>query len=141
MHAPMLCYVPISPSNLDGNPPHPCSPSPWAATHPGLQPASTGRPVSASPGAQERAVCPENLSPRTNRAKIRDSPSQGLELGLLGPSINAALSSTAPRFVQQRQRKGGKKVLPCPSKSGQNRFLIKAALNHYRPANAGLVDI
>lgn len=35
-------------------------------THPGLQPASTGRPSSASQGAQEQAVCPEHLSPQTS---------------------------------------------------------------------------
>jgi len=113
-----------------------------------LTPAPHRPGLHAHPGlglaGSTRVGCPpRGPLPRTSCAKIRDSWNQGLELGLLGPSIDVALSSTAPHFAQQRQRKRGKekKSLPCSFKSGQNRFLIKAALNHRCFVNAGLVDI
>lgn len=61
--------------------------------------------------------------------KIWDNQSQEQELGCWGPSVDVARSSTAPGSAQLSQRKREENQL-LPFKSGQNRFLIKAALNH-----------
>lgn len=77
--------------------PHPSSPLPWAA--------STGRSSLALHESQEQALCPENLGPAVPKF---GAVSLGVELDLLSLSTTVALSSTAPRFVQQKEEKGGR---------------------------------
>lgn len=86
---------------------------PGLCRHPGLQPASTGRPSLALQGVWERAVPPKHLSPRTNCAKNSGWSEPGTRAGPLGP--NMALSSTSPTmpcFVQQRKGWEKKPSLP-----------------------------
>lgn len=86
----------------------------------------------ATPREIVQVFCPQHLSLRPFRQlapKIWDNQSQEQELGRWGPSVDVARSSTTPGSAQLRQRKREENQL-LPFKSGQNRFLIKAALNH-----------
>lgn len=109
LHAPVLCHMPTSAFNPYGKP------------HP--QGYTTGDCAGFLP--QHLSLRPFwQLAP-----KIWDNQSQEQELGCWGPSVDVARSSTAPGSAQLSQRKREENQL-LPFKSGQNRFLIKAALNH-----------